>query len=336
LLRWRRSSGDERQQLKWFIVGVALLPVPLLLHDALPAVSDAILSLAFVAIPVLLGVAIFRYRLYDLDLVIRRAVAYAIVSAAVAGIYLAVVAAVEAAVGRRPLLTEHVVAAVAAAAAFQPLRGLVQRAIDQVFYGDRLRPYEAMNRIGRQLEHAVVPDTVLPGVVRAVTEALRVPYAAVELVAEDGSWSVAAEHGRRAGTVEEFPMTYQAEMVGRLRVSPRGPGQSLDVSDRRLLADLARQVGVAAHAVRATLALQRSRVELVTAREEERRRLRRDMHEGLGPTLAGVTLGLHAARTQGCVRTGRRRAAARRTRGTGRASRRRRPPRCLRTPPSRT
>jgi len=96
-------------------------------------------------------------------------------------------------------------------------------------------------------------------------------------------------------------MTYQAELVGRLLVAPRGNGQQLDQSDRQLVADLARHVGVAAHAVRATLALQRSRAELVTAREEERRRLRRDLHEGLGPTLAGVTLGLHAARTQ--VRT---------------------------------
>jgi signal transduction histidine kinase len=154
-----------------------------------------------------------------------------------------------------------------------------------------------MNRIGRQLEHAILPDTVLPGVVTAVTDALRVPYAAVELL-DDAGWSMAAEHGRPAGTVEEFPMTYQAERVGRLLVSPRAPGQPLDTSDRRLLVDLARQVGVAAHAVRASLALQRSRVALVSAREEERRRLRRELHDGLGPTLAGVTLGLHAARSQ--------------------------------------
>jgi signal transduction histidine kinase len=298
VLRWRRSTGDDRQQLKWFLVGAALLPVPLLLHDAAPTASDLMLSLAFVAIPILLGIAILRYRLYDLDLVVRRTAAYAVVSALVAGLYLAVVAVVEAAVGRDVTLADHVVAAVLAAAAFQPLRQVVQRSIDTVFYGDRVRPYEAMNRIGRQLEHAVVPDTVLPGVVRAVSEALRVPYVAIELVDDDDGWSVAAEHGRRPSVVEEFPMTYQAELVGRMLVAPRGNGQHLDQSDRQLVADLARHVGVAAHAVRATLALQRSRAELVTAREEERRRLRRDLHEGLGPTLAGVTLGVHAARTQ--------------------------------------
>ena len=296
VLRWRRSVGDERQQLKWFIAGVSLLPVPVLLHDATPVLSDVMISVAFLVIPGLLGVAVLRYRLYDLDLVVRRAAAYAVVSALVAGIYLAIVAVVEAAVGGHATQTEHVVAAVAAAAAFQPLRSLVQRTVDQVFYGDRLRPYEAMNRIGRQLEHAVLPDSVLPGMVTAVTDALRVPYAAVDLLDETG-WSRAAEHGRPAGTLEEFPMTYQAELVGRLLVSPRAPNQPLDLSDRRLLVDLARHVGVAAHAVRASLALQRSRVALVSAREEERRRLRRELHDGLGPTLAGVTLGLHAARS---------------------------------------
>jgi signal transduction histidine kinase len=297
-LRWRRSEGDERQQIKWFLAGVVLLPLPLLLHDAQPTVSDALISVAFVVIPVLLGVAILRYRLYDLNLVVRRAAAYAVVSALVAGIYLGIVAVVEASVGRGAGTWEHVVAAVAAAAVFQPLRALVQRVVDQVFYGDRLRPYEVMNQIGRRLEHAVVPETVLPGVVEAVAGALRVPYVAVELDDAGRGASVAAEHGTPAGDVEVFPLTYQAETVGRLLVSPRSPGTALEPVDRQLLADLARHVGAAAQAVRTTLALQRSRAELVAAREEERRRLRRDLHDGLGPTLAGVTLGLAAARAQ--------------------------------------
>jgi signal transduction histidine kinase len=297
-LRWRRSKGDERQQLKWFLGAVALLPAPLLLRDAARDASDALLSLAFVVIPVSLGIAVLRFRLYNLNLVVRRAAAYAVVSAVVAGVYLGIVAAVQAGVGRDASSSEHVIAAVAAAALFQPLRGLVQRVIDQVFYGDRLRPYEVMNRIGRQLEHAIVPGNVLPGVVTAVSDALRVPYVAVELdEASRGSW-VAAEHGRRPDHVETFSLTYQADAVGRLLVAPRAVGQPLEPVDRQLLADLARHVGVAAHAVKATLALQRSRADLITAREEERRRLRRELHEGLGPTLAGVALGLGAARAQ--------------------------------------
>jgi signal transduction histidine kinase len=109
---------------------------------------------------------------------------------------------------------------------------------------------------------------------------------------EGETWTTAAEHGLPVGEPEEFAMTYQDEVVGRLLISTR---ERLDHADRRLLADLARHAGVAANAVRLTVALQRSRAALVTAREEERRRLRRDLHDGLGPALAGVTLGLHAA-----------------------------------------
>jgi signal transduction histidine kinase len=92
-------------------------------------------------------------------------------------------------------------------------------------------------------------------------------------------------------------MVYQDETIGHLIVSPRSPGEEFGAADRRLLGDLARQAGIAAHAAQVTTALRQARLGLVTAREEERRRLRRDLHDGLGPALAGVTMGLHATRT---------------------------------------
>ena len=296
VVRWRRYRGEQRQQLKWFLAGVALLPVPIALHGISNTVSDAGFSILFVLIPATMGVAILRYRLYDLDVVVRRTVVYAVVSGLVAGVYLAIVAAAQAAVGGTVSLGVHVIAAVAAAAGFQPLRGWVQRGVDRLFYGDRSRPYDAVARMGRRLEGALLPEAVLPGVVEAVAEGLRLPYVAIELADGDG-WMPAAEHGLAKDEPVGFPMSYQAETVGRMLVSPRSPGEALSEADRRLLADLARQAGVAAHAVRTTAALARSRAELVAAREEERRRLRRDLHDGLGPTLAGVTLGLHAAAT---------------------------------------
>ena len=94
-----------------------------------------------------------------------------------------------------------------------------------------------------------------------------------------------------------MPLTYGAELVGRLNLAPRAPGEEFSSSDRRLLEDLARQAGVAAHAARLTADLQRSRERLVTAREEERRRLRRDLHDGLGPQLAAQTLKVGSARS---------------------------------------
>src|SRR5439155_16108752 len=93
-----------------------------------------------------------------------------------------------------------------------------------------------------------------------------------------------------------LPLVYQRETVGELVLAPRAPGEAFSAADRRLLEDLARQAGVAARAVRLTTDLRRSRERLVTAREEERRRLRRDLHDGLGPALAGLTIELDAAR----------------------------------------
>lgn len=295
-VRWRRASRDERQQLKWFAVAVCLLPIPLATHDVSSQISNAIISLLFVVIPVTIGIAILRYRLYDLDLVISRTVGYLAVSAVVAGLYLAIVAVVEAATSGSVSLAVHVIAAVAAAAAFHPVRVRMQRAVDRLFYGDRARPYDAVAGLARRMEAALDPDDVLPTIVRTVADALRLPYVAIQLREADG-WHTAAEHGHLHGEPDVFPMTYQGETVGRMTVCPRRAGEALDAADQRLLADLARQAGVAAQAVRATSALLRSRAELVTAREEERRRLRRDLHDGLGPTLAGVTMGLHAAQT---------------------------------------
>src|SRR6266700_4443577 len=121
-----------------------------------------------------------------------------------------------------------------------------------------------------------------------------------------GQWSLRRPLGKNraelADALIRLPLTYQTEQIGELVLAPRGPGESFTPADRALLSDLARQAGVAAHAVRLTTDLQRltgelqqSRTELVTAREEERRRLRRDLHDGLGSALTSVTFQLDAA-----------------------------------------
>ncbi|HEX2728259.1 MAG TPA: GAF domain-containing sensor histidine kinase, partial [Rubrobacteraceae bacterium] len=124
---------------------------------------------------------------------------------------------------------------------------------------------------------------------------LKLPHVAIELKLGDG-YETAAETGRPAGEALRLPLVYGSETVGRISLSPRAPGESFSAADRRLLKDLARQAGVAVHAVRLTADLQRSRERLVTAREEERRRIRRDLHDGLGPALSSAMLKLGAAR----------------------------------------
>ncbi|HEY1484640.1 MAG TPA: histidine kinase, partial [Micromonosporaceae bacterium] len=294
VVRWRRSRGDERQQLKWFLAGFVPVLVPIALHDAFPQVAGALIALLLTLVPVTIGVAVLRYRLYDLDVVVNRVLVYTLLSASTAVVYVAAVALAEAVAGWGHGLPVQIGATVLAAALFGPVRLRVQTAVDRLFYGDRARPYDALTRLGRALEHAPEPDATLTGIVESVADALRVPYAAIEFVLAD-EVVVAAEHGTAESEPVRFPMIYQDETIGHLAVCPRGTGETFSAADGRLLADLARQSGVAAHASRVTAALQQARLALITAREEERRRLRRDLHDGLGPALAGVTLGLHAA-----------------------------------------
>jgi two-component system NarL family sensor kinase len=298
-LRWRRADQTTRQQLRWFI---AVLPVAAAAIVATVVVSGpASLGIGLLAgtlLPTAIGIAVLRYGLYEIESLLNRAVLYVLLTAAVTGVYLAVVVVARTLFGvpGRGLVVQ-VVATVLAAAALLPLHDRVQRRVNRVFYGDRGAPYEALARLGRRIEVAADTETALNSVVKTIADSLRLPYAALELRLGDG-WSPAAAHGEAPPEVVAFPLTSQRETVGRLLVGTRRPGQQLGHDDELLLADLARQAGPAAHAVALRRALEASRAGLVTAREEERRRLRRDLHDGLGPTLAGLTLGLDTARAR--------------------------------------
>jgi two-component system, NarL family, sensor kinase len=252
-------------------------------------------AVASVLVPVAIGVAVLRYRLYEIDVIVSRAVLYASLSAVVAVVYLAVVAVAGGLFGAGRSLGVQVLATVIAAAALWPLRGRVQRGVQRVFFGDRGAPYDAMARLGRKVEEAADAESVLGSVVKTVADSLRLPYAAVEL-RRGNTWTPAAAWGERPAEVTAFPLVSQRETVGRLLVGQRAPSEQLGPEDERLLEDLARQVGPAAHAVALRGALNTSLAKQVSAREEERRRLRRDLHDELGPTLAGLTLGLDTAR----------------------------------------
>lgn len=291
-VRFKRAAGTERLQLLWLTYGALLIPLTLVACLTEGAVggrtgvaTTVTLIAALTAVPASVGVAVLRYRLFDIELVLSRTLVYAALTACLAAVYLGVFVAVDRLV--RTTGVSGVAAAGVVALGFQPLRALLQRYVDQLVYGDRSDPYAAIARLGERLQAAPAPDDVLETIVDGVNSALRLGFCAVAL-RRDGGLEVAAARGRsgRSPTVE-LPLTHQGEDIGVLIVEP-APRSELTTSDRRLLADLARQAGVAVHGVRLMADLQRSREQLVIAREEERLRLRRDLHDGLGPTLAAL------------------------------------------------
>ncbi len=162
-------------------------------------------------------------------------------------------------------------------------------------YGERDEPYVVLSRLSQQLKTTLAPDTVLPGIAATVAQTLKLPYVALA-VQRGERLEVVASAGEPVGDPMALPLVYQAERIGQLLVAPRAPGESFTPAERLLLDDIALQAGAALHAIRLTADLQRSREQLVAAREEERRRLRRDLHDGLGPQLASLTLTIAAAR----------------------------------------
>jgi signal transduction histidine kinase len=317
--RYRRvSSPLQRQQTKWVVFG---LVVPATVY-----VGGSVLSLVFVAlgvyhplyqpafiavvtcmqllIPLSFGFAMLRYRLWEIDTLINRTLVYGILTASVFGLYVLVVISLGTLMQAQGNLGIALLATVLVAVLFQPLRHRLQRAINRLMYGERDMPYQVISRLGHRLESTLASDAILPTIVETVAQALKLPYAAITLKRGD-EITIAASFGTAPHEPVPLPLIYQAELVGELVLAPRAPGERFTPADRRLLDDLARQAGVAAHAVRLTadlkqltIDLQHARERLVAAREEERRRLRRDLHDGLGPQLASLTLKLETARNK--------------------------------------
>jgi signal transduction histidine kinase len=302
------SNAVERQQTKWVLYGMTvgmsgyliLRGLSLLITD--PRGSGLLVSLGVVItstffislIPVSITIAVIRYRLWDINPIINRTLVYGALSILTITFYVLVVGGF--ALYFKNIETDIVISFIATgvvAFLFEPLRQRLQRSVNRLMYGERDDPATVLTRLSHRIESALAPDSVLQTIVETLTQTLRLPYAAISFVDEEPRFI--SNRQSPPSELLHLPLTYQTERVGELILAPRSQGESFSPADMKLINIIAQQAGVAAYTVRLNIDLQKSRERLVTAQEEERRRLRRDLHDGVGPTLASFTQRLETA-----------------------------------------
>jgi len=313
-----RSDSAAREQLRWVIGGFLMTLGFLFLLNLLPKLvgGPPILqreASGLIALPFVLGiaVAILRYHLFDIDILINRTLVYGALTAIVVSGYVLIVGLLGKLFEVQGNIWISLIVTGLVAVLFQPLRERVQHGVNHLMYGERDSPYTVLTRLSRRLGAAMPPDMILPRVIETIAQALKLPYAAIAYE-QDGEQHIAAEFGLvtapgriHEGVDEEartypkeylnIPLVYQSEELGRLILAPRAWGEGFTPADIRFLEEVASQAGAVVYTVKLTEDLQRSREKLVTTREEERRRLRRDLHDGIGSILASLAFNLDAA-----------------------------------------
>jgi signal transduction histidine kinase len=284
VLRYRRGDERTRRRLLWLLLACAVVVVVIVAERRPGAVQDGdfpiIATLTIALVPIAMTIAVLRHRLLDIRLVWSRALTYALLTAAVVAVYLGLVNLADRLLREQLGLGASVLATLVVAAAFNPVRVRLQRAVDRLLYGERADPVRAVATVSARLAGAAQrPADVLP----ALCEVLRLPYGALT----SGAALIGA-HGQPPPRVEVIPLRHAGDQVGELRVGVRSGQQRLDPADRAVLELMAVPIGVALRASSLSEELQRSRRAIVTAREEERRQLRRELHDGLGPVLTGI------------------------------------------------
>jgi len=317
-IRYHRADSDLRHQLRWFIAAVAATVAGALVATMTKGgtVGIAAFTIGLTAMPVSIGIAVLKYRLYDIDLVINRTVLFATMAGFIAAVYLAVVVGAGTLVGTgaRPNLILAVLATAIVGAAFQPVVGRAQRVANRLAYGKRATPYEVLSELSGHLVDAYAGDDLLPRVARTVAEATGAT--GVQVWVRVGSdlrsaavWPAGAEPSPLVpvtgqilphidGVDRALPVRHQGELLGALTLTKR-PGESLSPMEQKLLGDLAGQAGLMLKNVglttdlRARLEdLRASRQRLVSAQDAERRRIERNLHDGAQQHLVALKIKL--------------------------------------------
>lgn len=289
LVRTRRTTGVERQRMLWLLAGVAWLVVANVLSVALQPFgheSDTFFVLGMVGLVVALGVGVIRLELFDVGEGLRRTIVNGVLVALLGIAAVAVLGAAGA--GDQPqrvgLAALAVVALLAAAAHDQ-----LQQIVDRVVVGQRQDPEAVLTSLRRRLDLATGPLDALGQLAQGVGDTLRLPYVRID-PADTGLPPVTS--GTATEDTDDFPVRDGADRLGTLVVGRRATSGRLTRRERRTLDAVAGQVGTLLRQATLSAEIQGQREQLVTAREDERRRLRRDLHDGLGPSLAGIAMQL--------------------------------------------
>jgi signal transduction histidine kinase len=331
VMRFRRSSGVERLQLRWLLTAAAFVAV--LYSGAMVAslgsswggdsqpgwltVLQNIVIPAFTLIPLAIGVSILRFRLFDIDLVINRALLFGALAVFITIVYVAIVVGVGALVGSQASPVLSAAAAAFVALAFQPLRRRAQRLADRLVYGKRATPYEVLSEFSERVGQTYASEELLPRMARALGEGTGAARADVwvrvgEELRSEANWPEDADPlpARPVVTSEETtntasslfePVRHRGELLGALSIEKR-PGESLAATEEKLVRDLAAQAGLVMRNAGLTEELldtieqlRTSRQRLVTAQDEERRKLERNLHDGAQQQLVALAVKLRLA-----------------------------------------
>jgi len=329
VLRYRRGDVEARHQIRVVMYGMALfavamgvgLGVQVWTGQAPPPWLQVVSLVGIFSVPFGAGIAVLKYRLYDIDVVISRTLVYGTLAAFITAVYVGIVVGVGSLVGSggKPNLALSILATAVVAIGFQPVRERIQKVANRLVYGKRATPYEVLSQFSNHVAESYASDEVLPRMAQVLADgtgavSARVWLRSGEVLRSAAIWPASPDHRGpdfvlplTAQIMPDIPdadrvvaVRHQGELLGALTVKKRA-GESLTPIEETLLEDLAHQaglvlknVGLTAELLRRLEELRASRQRLVAAQDEERRRLERDLHDGAQQSLVAlkVKLGL--------------------------------------------
>ncbi len=326
LVRMRRSTGDQRQQLKWIAYAVLITAATTAVFSFLSGsvwpswTFDIPILLGFgLAFPLAAGIAIFKYRLYDIDIVISRTLVYGSLAVFITAVYVGIAVGIGALIGGggKPNLGLSILATAIVAVGFQPVRERIQKVANRLVYGKRATPYEVLSQFSERVADSYATDDVMPRMARVLAEGTGAQRADVWL-RSGTTWRDAAVWPLDAVLAESVPVSngtlpstdggnrlvevrHQGDLLGALSITKRS-GEALTPVEENLLTHLAGQAGLVLKNVGLTgdlqarlVELRASRQRLVTAQDEERRKLERNLHDGAQQHLVAIKVKLGLA-----------------------------------------